>query len=71
MKEEKEMSKKMNIGDLSDEDALRQQIWLENAREDDEHDERDPLDLVRCELCNKLFYFDGFCPQWCEECEEE
>lgn len=60
----------MSMGDLADEQVWREQAWLENAKEDDEHNEWDTLDLVRCELCNKLFYFDGFAPKWCEDCQE-
>ena len=56
MKPEEPEEKEMNIGgDLADEQALRQQIWLENAKEEDEYDERNHSDLIHCKLCNKLF----------------
>ena len=70
MKPEEPEEKEMSMGDLADEQALRQQIWLENAKEEDEYDEWNHSDLIHCKLCNKLFYFDGFGLEWCEDCQE-
>ena len=62
------INEEMSMGDISDEEAWSHQVWLENAPEDDESHEWSNSDLVHCELCNKLFSFDGFGDKWCEDC---